>query len=73
MSGSGPGVILVTVVSFSTDLCVTAGLGSPSAVGSGVRSVQQGDGWLGSGSGVGLVISSTELNRTGSIYNEANE
>ncbi len=39
---------------------VAAGSGSPSAVGSGSSSVQRDDGWLVSGSEVGMEISSSE-------------
>ncbi len=42
---------------------VTAGSGSPSAVGSGSSSVQRNDGWLVSGLEVGLEISSSEGQR----------
>ncbi len=49
VSGSGFATILSTVA---------VGSGSPSAVGSGMRSAQRGDGGLGTGSGVDSVLES---------------
>ncbi len=58
ISGSGSAAILSTVAPCGDGSSVAAGSGSPSTVGSGMRSVQQGDGGLGTGSGVDLARSS---------------
>lgn len=53
-----PGAMVCSVL--FTSLCIVAGSGSLSAVGSGIHSVQcVVAGWLGFGSGVGLVMTST--------------
>lgn len=45
---------------FLSGIIITAGSGSQSEVGSGIRSVRgMGSGWPGSGSGVGLLMSSS--------------
>ncbi len=59
ISGSGSIAILSTVAPCDDGLSVVAGSGSPSAVGSGMRSAQRGDGGLGTGSGVDLARSSS--------------
>ncbi len=48
-----------SVMGFCAGSHVTAGSGSPSAVGSGDTSVQRDDGWLVTGLGVGLEMSSS--------------
>ncbi len=55
--GSGAAAILSTVTPCGDGSSVTAGSDSPSAVGSGMRSAQRGDGGLCTGSGVDLARS----------------
>lgn len=54
-SGAMAGSVLLS----DSGLCIVAGLSPPSAVGSGIVSMQWGDDWLGSGSGAVLVTSSS--------------
>ncbi len=60
ISSSGSAAILSSVAPCGDGSSVAAGSGSPSAVGSGMRSVQRGDGGLGTGSGVELARFSWE-------------
>ncbi len=53
------GSFLRTVAPCADGSSVAAGSGSPSVVGSGMRSAQRGDGGLGTGSGVDLARSSS--------------
>lgn len=57
--GSSSRVILRSYAHLGDGLFIMAGFGFPSAVGSGWNSAHRGDGRLGSGSGVGLEMSSS--------------
>ncbi len=65
ISSSGYVAILSPIAPCSNLSSVVAGSGSPSAVGSGMCSAQRGDGGLGTGFGVALARSPSELTVNG--------
>ncbi len=67
-SSSGSVAIRGSVAPCGDSSSVAAGSGSPSAVGSGIRSAWRGDGGLGTGSGVELARSSSELTVKGDPF-----